>query len=687
MLASFMQQFRELRRRRVFHVAGVYAVVGWLVVQISATTFPHLGLPSWLITAVIVLTILGFPLALVLAWALEITPEGVRRQRPAEEGVAASAAAGGGPSAGVRFVLAALVLLAGGLVAGVALWRGDDARASGSAPAFAAFALSQLTFSEAVEEFPAFSPDGGRIVYSREVPGLPRQLFLKELATGDEVQLTREPADHIQPVFSPDGSALLYVRSKAADKLLPIDVFQWYLTGAGIWRMELATRHAEPIIDEAFGPDLSPDGGRIAFDASWSGVRRVWVADAWGHNPQMVTQDPSDVVVHMRPRWSPDGTRLVFQRIEKMKQDIHLVELGSGRQVALTDDDPRDVDALWLTNEAVLFSSYRGGGLNLWRLEVDADGTTRGAPVQITTGAGQDLQPAVARDGRIAFVTMNQNADLWRLPVDPATGRPTGEPRPIVTSTREESRGTLSPDGRLLAFNSDRTGDMNLWLLSVDDGAVRQLTRGPGGDYQARWSPDGRRLVFFSSRAGNADIWEVDVLTGALRQLTTDPGVDVNPVYSHDGSRIAFQSDRGGRKDVWVMDANGVGQRQLTNTGAADHYMAWTPDNEWIVYFGSERMRMVSVRTGESRDHPSIAGGGHFSYSPDRTRIADVRQHLRIWISPLDGSEPEMIYEFDDPDVRIDYTMWSPDGRWIVFDRLKPTGGDIWLLTPTGATR
>jgi Tol biopolymer transport system component len=676
MLSAFLRQLRELRRRRVFHVAAVYAVVGWLVVQVSATTFPYLGLPPWLVTAVIVVTVLGFPIALVLAWALEVTPAGIRRERSTEDAVVAPS-----PGAGLRFVVAALVLLVGGLIAGVALWRGEDATAS-STPAFAAFALSQLTFSGAVEEFPAFSPDGGRVVYSREVGGLPRQLFMKDLATGDEVQLTNAAADHIQPVFSPDGSTLLYVRSKAPQKLLPIDVFQWYQAGAAIWRMDLATRRAEAIIDEAFGPDFSPDGARIAFDASWSGVRRVWTADGWGRDPQMVTTDPSDVVVHMGPRWAPDGTRLAFQRIEKMKQDIHVVDLRGGAQTGLTDDDPRDVDPVWQSNQAVLFSSYRGGGLNLWRVGVTADGHAAGPPVQITTGAGQDLQPAPARDGRIAFVTMNQNADLWRLPVDPSTGRPTGPPEPLVTTTREDSRGALSPDGRLLAFSSDRAGDMNLWLMDMEDGSVRQLTSGAGGDYQARWSPDGRRLVFFSSRAGNADIWEVDVLTGALRQLTTHEGVDVNPFYSHDGARIAFQSDRDGRKDVWVMDANGLGQRRLTNTGASDHYMAWTPDNEWIVYFGSERMRMVSVQTGESRDHPPIEGGGHFSYSPDFDRMADVRQHLHIWISPLDGGEPEMIYAFDDPDVRIDYTHWSPDGHWIVFDRLKPTGGDIWLLTP-----
>jgi Tol biopolymer transport system component len=691
MLSSVTRRFRELRRRRVFHVAGVYAVVAWVVVQVAVVTFPHLGLPGWLITAVIVLAVLGFPLALVLAWALEVTPEGVRRQRGAHAASDERAAPEGTPRTGRRPRLAFLVLVVAGLatVGGLAYRRGNATAEPVAPTPFAAFALSQLTFSEAVEEFPAFSPDGRFMVFSREAAGLPRQLFLKELETGDEVQLTNAPADHIQATFSPDGATLLFVRSTKPEKLQPIDVFQHYQSGGGIWRMELATRRAEALIDDAFGPGYAPDGRRIAFDAAWSGVHRIWTADAWGRNPQMATADPSDVVVHSGGRWSPDGRRIAFQHIEKMKQGIRVLDVETGRITALTDDDPRDVDPVWLSDGELLFASYRGGGLNLWRIRVTADGEPAGPPLQLTTGAGQDLQPAVAPDGRIAFVTMNQNADIWRLPVDPASGRPTGPPQAVVTTTREDSRGVVSPDGRLLAFNSDRAGDMNLWLLDLEEGRVRQLTRGAGGDYQARWSPDGRRLAFFSSRAGNADIWEVDVLTGALRQLTSDPGVDVNPFYSHDGTRIAFQSDRGGGKDVWVMDSNGVGQRQLTHTGASDHYMAWTADDAWIVYHGpgggGAGMRMVSVATGETRPHPPIRGGGHFTYSPDFGRMADTSLHLRLFISPLAAGEAEVVLEFDDPDVRIDYPSWSPDGRWIVFDRLKPTGGDIWLLTPAPA--
>src|SRR5664279_4916976 len=71
--------FAELKRRNVYKVAVAYAVVGWLVMQVAATVVPALHLPDGITSAVVVLTLLGFPIALVLAWAFEMTPEGLKR--------------------------------------------------------------------------------------------------------------------------------------------------------------------------------------------------------------------------------------------------------------------------------------------------------------------------------------------------------------------------------------------------------------------------------------------------------------------------------------------------------------------------------------------------------------------------------------------------------------------------------
>jgi Tol biopolymer transport system component len=450
--------------------------------------------------------------------------------------------------------------------------------------------------------------------------------------------------------------------------------------------MDADGRNAAQAVANAFGPAFSPDGASLAFDAPWAGPRRVWIADVRGRNPRQVTSDSSDAIVHAQPRWSPDGTRLVYRRAEKTRSDIAVVDVGSHATSRLTADPDLDTDPTWSPDgRFVYFASARGGGLNIWRVGLAPSGGAAGAPQQLTTGAGDDIQPAVAPGGSVAFAVRGINSDLWRLPVNPETGRVAGQPEPVAAGTRVESRGAWSPDESAIAFNSDRLGEMNIWVRTLAAGTDRQLTRGAGGDYQPQWAPDGGRIVFFSAREGNNDIWTVALADGKLVRLTNDPAMDINPFYSPDGSRIAFVSDRSGRSEVWVMDADGGNQRQLTTVGAWGHFLRWTPDGSAVTLRADDwsRVRIVRVTLadGALTDLPPVESGGHMSFSPSGALIMDVRGHRTLRAYPLDRSEAYQVFEFTDPDVRIDYPVWSPDGRWVLFDRAEPRGADLWVLS------
>lgn len=560
-----------------------------------------------------------------------------------------------------------------------------ESAAAGSVSPFVARKLSQLTFGVEPEQWPAWSPDGRHLVYAAEHDGNAK-LFLKTHDGGEERQLTRGARDDIQPAWSPDGKTVAFVRaSSARGKLEPANVLSGEYDGGDVWLIDVESGQETRIIEAAFDPAFSPDGARIAVDASWAGPRRIWITDGRGRNPRQVTTDTSEAVVHTRPTWSPDGTHLAFQHEEKTKLDLSVADVATGATARVTDDLYGDLDPVWSAVDGhIYFSSYRGGGWNIWRIAVEPDGRPKGPPLQLTTGAGQDIQPTLTADGRrVGFTVLSQNADLWRLPVDPDAGRVAGSPEPLVVSSREDSRGSWSPDGRAVAFNSDRDGEMNVWIQSVADRTTRPLTRGAGGDYQPRWSPDGKSIAFFSARSGNADIWVVDVATSALRQVTDHPALDTNPFFSADGKSIAFQSDRDGRKEVWIVDAAGGEPRQLTTVGAADHFLRWSDDDRWI-YFRSTTLPDNGVcrvpAAGGDVEPLGIPVGWHMSFSPDRTRLLDVVGHKTMWIHPLNGSEPLELFASDDPAVRIDYPEWSPDGRWIVFDRVAPQGGDVWLL-------
>jgi Tol biopolymer transport system component len=463
--------------------------------------------------------------------------------------------------------------------------------------------LSQVTFAEEIEQSPAWSPEGERLVFCRET-GVVRKIIVKELRSGRETQATRGDFDDIQPEWSADGRFLLFVRAREPGKRLePADVFGAY-DGTDVWSLEVATGRESRLLENAANPSCSPDKRRIAVDASWAGPRRLWVCDERGRNPEQVTSDASEAVVHTRPRWSPDGRRLVFQSIERTRFDVRVVDVASKAMSWVTNDPVQDICPVWSPSGFLYFSSQRSGGLNLWRIPVNEAGEPSGALAQLTNGAGQDVEAAISRDGkRLAFTILRQNADIWRLPVSPASGRPTGPPEKVIATTREGSRGAWSRDGKRIAFNSDRAGDMNIWLFSFEGGLVRQLTRGAGGDFQPSFSPDGRQIAFFSSRAGSVDVWVVGTDGGRPRRLTPGPSISVNPAFSPDGRLIAFMSDEGGRLEVWVMEADGGRRRPLTDVGVSGHFLQWTADGQAIVFrcpAGRSRSMKVSLSGGES---------------------------------------------------------------------------------------
>ncbi len=469
-------------------------------------------------------------------------------------------------------------------IAVVAILLTIGARWKGPSPAMHT-TLSQVTFAEGVEEYPAWSPNGKALLYTGEA-GKIRKIFRKDLASGEDSQLTHGDFDELQPAWSPDGKQTAFVRARQPGvKLQPGDVFGQFQDG-DVWVLDLASGEESKLVENAFNPAYSPDGQRIAVDASWAGPRRVWLLDRQGHNPQQVTTDTSEEVAHLAPTWSPDGKKIVFQNLARTKFDIRVVNLDSKQMNWITNDFRINIRPSWSpSGRFIYFSSDRSGGINIWRAPVKADGTLNGPLQQVTTGAGQDVEVAVSPDSkRLSYATLRQNADIWRLPVSPQTGLTSGTPEAVISTTREDSRGAWSPDGNMVAFNSDRAGDMNVWLFTLADSNTRQLTTGQGGDFQPNWSPDKKRIAFFSSRSGSPNIWEVDIGSGLLERLTSNSGVNVNPFYSPDGKLIAYQSDQSGRLEVWVMNADGSNPRRLTNVGVTGHFMRWSGDGTGVVF-------------------------------------------------------------------------------------------------------
>jgi Tol biopolymer transport system component len=171
-----------------------------------------------------------------------------------------------------------------------------------------------------------------------------------------------------------------------------------------------------------------------------------------------------------------------------------------------------------------------------------------GGGLRLTSHPGFDGEPSVSPDGMLVAFTSDRggNRDLW---IVPGAG---GEAWQLTTHPGLDSDPSWSPDGRRIAFTSDRSGNQDIWVMPALGGPATALTADPARDRDPSWSPDGELLAFTSDRSGNDDIWVVRVANGAVSQLTTDPTIDHRPAWSPDGERIAFVSGRSGYSHVWI---------------------------------------------------------------------------------------------------------------------------------------
>jgi erythromycin esterase-like protein len=167
-----------------------------------------------------------------------------------------------------------------------------------------------------------------------------------------------------------------------------------------------------------------------------------------------------------------------------------------------------------------------------------------------------------------------------------ATGWPPAQPASGAAGTHDhepvwDMAPAWSPDGDRLAFQSNRDGNNEVYLMSASGATQRNVTRHPASDSSPAWSPDGARLAFVSDRDGNEEIYVMSVEGSELLRLTDHPGADKSPAWSPDGQWLAFHADRysqvGANFDLHLVRADGSEVVRLTSHSDFDGFPTWQP--------------------------------------------------------------------------------------------------------------
>lgn len=249
-------------------------------------------------------------------------------------------------------------------------------------------------------------------------------------------------------------------------------------------------------------------------------------------------------VEHYTPRWSPDGSRIVYHTNSGCR-DIWIMNIDDSNQTRITDNcdststdwSPDGTKILYSTGTTIYDK-------HIWVMNIDGSNRT-----QLSKEPGSGGLPSFSLDGmRIAFEKYTgSNRDIWDMCVNGS------HPRRLTTHFSSDWYPVYSPDGNKIIFGSDRSGKGDVWVMNIDGTNKVQITSTPWYELTCDWSPDGGKIVYGSNEAGNYDVWVMDANGSRRAQLTTHGARDIGPVWSPDGTKIVFESTRSGNMQIWVM--------------------------------------------------------------------------------------------------------------------------------------
>ena len=539
--------------------------------------------------------------------------------------------------------------------------------------------FTKLTDLAGVEYAPSLSPDGKAVAYvARE--GDDQDIFSLRVGGLNPLNLTKDcTKDDTQPAFSPDGTRI---------------VFRSERDGGGLFLMGATGESPRRLTDFGFDPKWSPDGQRVVFATegisnplSRNTTSAVWTIDPSTGEKKKITQ--TDAV---QPSWSPHGNRIAYWAVWQKggQRDIYTIPATGGEPVAVTNDQATDWFPVWSPDgRFIYFCSDRGGSMNIWRIAVDEQtGRPLGNCEPVTSGVTASGQPSLSSDGHlIAFTSTIQTANIEKVSIDPVTGVVQGPPQQISRFTGLMDYVAVSPDGEWIACTAtDRQED--LILLRTDGCERRQLTNDIYKDRGPVWAPDGRRLAFYSDRSGKYEIWAINSDGSNLTQLsrTTEPSI-LFPKWSRDGARLFFTS---GHSQVVIMDPNRSWGEQSPQVSFAVERprgftaTSWSVDGKSIagnVYDAESGSNLgVVVVELESKQIREIANRGDYpEFLHDGRRIMFAQDDSRLMLADLEGNPAEVLLDVAPDGLQGYGCSVSSDDSVIYYTRFK-TESDVWLL-------
>jgi len=509
--------------------------------------------------------------------------------------------------------------------------------------------LAQAAFASTgrpLMRFPDVYKDKVVFVYGEDI-------WTASTAGGVAARLTIHDGEERFPKFSPDGSMIAFTGEYDGNA----DVYVMNADGGNITRV---TYH--PAFDEVVG--WHPTENKILFSSarsSFSRFTRLFLVSPDG-------TDVEELIMHEAAQgsYSPDGSKIAYNRVSRefrtwkrykggTAQDIYIFDFRDNKDSKITDFEGTDRIPMWIGNK-IYFSSDRDRVLNIFAYDTQTEQIA-----QITHHKEYDVRRPSMGGNEIVY---ELGGELWLLDTDTGKTRridveirsDAPEARPYIKEVSDYITGfDCSPSGKraLIVARGE------VFTVPKEEGPTRNLTRDSGArDKDAVWSPDGRTIAYLSDKSGEYEIYLVDPMgkEEAIRLTRYKDGYRHTLRWSPDSKKIAF-ADQTLR--CYILD---VDSKKITEVDKADYEnidvsldlkpiydFAWSPDSRFIAYskMGEDLVYKVYIYSLDGGEIHCVSQGIFNDFNPMFTRDG---KHLlfisnRRFSPTLGDFEWEMVYK------------------------------------------
>jgi Tol biopolymer transport system component/DNA-binding winged helix-turn-helix (wHTH) protein len=528
----------------------------------------------------------------------------------------------------------------------------------------------------------AISPDGEFVVFIKDENGK-QSLWLRQTSAASSVQIAPPAQDwrYASPVFSPDGSHIFYLKVKPKNSRATL----YQISKLGGDEKKLVGDIS--LQDSSSNFSLSPDGRQVAFIRLDEGFNRsLVISDLDGGNERkLISRKLPEFLTGAA--WSPAGETIASVTGSYTgkggfggSKTVILINVKDAAEKPISDKQWARVEGLvWLsdTSGLVLSAAEKPGLIQLWHVS-NPDGEVS----RITNDLSDYAAPSLAaKSSTIAAVQINLNSNIWT--VAPNQKEPEEKQLTFGNGGKDGDHGlSLAPDGSIV-YLSQAGGNPDIWIVNSDGSSNKQLTVNAGINAFPSVSPDGRYVVFNSDRSGETAVWRIDIDGGNPVQLTTGSV----PSFSPDGKWIIFY--RIGA--LWKIPAAGGEPMQIKarekdlatapvvspdNSMIACNYLVGEPNAQFRIGVlpieGGEPLKIFNTFTYAVKPLRWMPNSRAVSFIETREGVSNILSHSLDSenAAPVTNFKSGIIWNFG----------WSGDGKRLALARGNVTK-DVVLIS------